>query len=231
MSEPKPSAGHIPQEAFAAVKRCIALAATRLNQNDRTLTQARDEIKQAEELRSLSTAEDQAALAQRDTELTRAERNRTWDYVTRTFKEKLPDARYYPEYSIFEGWLVRVAEHLKELQTVDTEQDQQVRQAALREASEHFPVAERSGWRCRCGVELTSITAWKNHVAPIVEAEKAAERLPWAWPPSVPPGEQPKYPPPVVEHDGNSLTYAGFRWKRILPPMKSSGNPSPVGPK
>jgi hypothetical protein len=71
-------------------------------------------------------------------------------------------------------------------------------------------------------VEIAMEQARQN-VAPIVEREKAAERLPWAWPPSVPPGEQPKYPPPVVANDGDSLGYMGFRWKRILP----GDNPSP----
>jgi hypothetical protein len=73
-------------------------------------------------------------------------------------------------------------------------------------------------------VEIAMEQASQN-VAPIVEAETAAERLPWAWPPSVPPGEQPKYPQPIVEADGNTLTYAGFRWQRILP--TSTPNPSP----
>jgi hypothetical protein len=37
-------------------------------------------------------------------------------------------------------------------------------QAAMEAAAQHFPVAERQGWRCRCGIECTSIEAWKQHI-------------------------------------------------------------------
>jgi hypothetical protein len=63
-------------------------------------------------------------------------------------------------------------------------------------------------------------------------AEKAAEHpskdvmdfrfTAQGWPESVPPGEEPNYPAPIMEADGDSLSYRGFRWKRILPEERKS---------
>jgi hypothetical protein len=51
--------------------------------------------------------------------------------------------------------------------------------AAYREATKHFPVVERQGWRCRCGKELTSIAAWKKHIEALTpsQARANAERV------------------------------------------------------
>lgn len=100
--------------------------------------------------------------------------------------------------------------------------------AILEAASNHRFIENADFMGCACGEAFAYQSDWRIHLRRVLQTEPmtaalaARDKQSQKWPSSVPGGEEPNYPPPVMEAGGNSLTYRGFRWKRVMPETEAA---------